>query len=173
MVVGSASNAFANKMGVIPATHTPVILRLDRRTSMKGVLCSDPPDKPEDDETISNILACLAKARASERRPLPGHSAFKFDYGGPPTPRLRRDSLRSNSWRACPAKARASERRLVRTEGFEPSIPYGRQILSLLRIPVPPRPHPATLHSGLREQWKSFAHRSARLNNSGADRVLI
>src|SRR4051812_41474724 len=31
--------------------------------------------------------------------------------------------------------------RLVRTAGFEPARPYGQKILSLQRLPVPPRPH--------------------------------
>lgn len=30
---------------------------------------------------------------------------------------------------------------MVGLEGLEPSIPSGRQILSLLRIPIPPQPH--------------------------------
>jgi hypothetical protein len=29
---------------------------------------------------------------------------------------------------------------MVRTAGFEPACPYGPKILSLLRLPVPPRP---------------------------------
>lgn len=32
---------------------------------------------------------------------------------------------------------------LVRTAGIEPALPTERQILSLLRLPIPPRPHPA------------------------------
>ena len=31
---------------------------------------------------------------------------------------------------------------MVRTGGLEPPRGYPRQILSLLRLPIPPRPHP-------------------------------
>src|SRR4051812_16786865 len=40
---------------------------------------------------------------------------------------------------------RSLPRRLVRTAGLEPTLPEGKQILSLLRLPISPRPHGATL----------------------------
>jgi hypothetical protein len=39
---------------------------------------------------------------------------------------------------------------LVRTAGLEPTLPEGKQILSLLRLPISPRPHAG-----------GFAHKSA------------
>ena len=44
---------------------------------------------------------------------------------------------------------------VVRVEGLEPSIPYGRKILSLVRIPIPP--HSQSLSADA-NSFKSFAH---------------
>ena len=38
---------------------------------------------------------------------------------------------------------------LVRTAGLEPAQPFGRKILSLVRLPVSPRPHAGDSGSGV------------------------
>ena len=65
---------------------------------------------------LREYWACLAVARASEP-----HRMSERVANGPPTPRLRRDSLRSGNVGACLAEARASERRLERVAGIEPA----------------------------------------------------
>jgi hypothetical protein len=46
---------------------------------------------------------------------------------------------------------------LVRTAGLEPASPYGQKILSLQRLPVPPRPHGAYVLPDRRERNYSAA----------------